>query len=105
MPRIAVVAAHSSGRDLHLEPPPEHNLPGEGSGSGGHKMARVVLGLATSRSPMVSVPAPMWSLLGERDQRNRRFKDREGKPVTYGELLERVTPEVAAELTIDVFQA
>jgi 3-O-methylgallate 3,4-dioxygenase len=54
---------------------------------------------------MVSVPAEMWSMLGERDQRNRRIKDREGKPVTYGELLERVAPGVGAELTIEVFQA
>ena len=67
-------------------------------------MARVVLGLATSRSPMVSVPAEMWPLLGERDQRNRRLKDRWGNPVTYAELLEHVGPEIAAELTADVWR-
>jgi 3-O-methylgallate 3,4-dioxygenase len=61
-------------------------------------MAQVVLGMAASRSPMVSAPPELWPLLGERDQR-RRIKDRDGNPLTYETLLEAADPSLMDELT------
>ena len=66
-------------------------------------MARVVLGVAASRSPMVSAPPELWSLLGARD-RQRRTRDRYGNPVSYEQLLERADPAVAAELTPEIWR-
>ena len=67
-------------------------------------MARIVAGVAASRSPMVSVPPELWPQLGERDSRSRRLKDREGNPVSYDELLRSVAPAVGEHLTSDVFR-
>jgi 3-O-methylgallate 3,4-dioxygenase len=68
-------------------------------------MARIVLGLACSRSPLTAVPPEYWAELGERDAApNRRMHDRNGRAVTYDDLLARVDPAVQNELTIDVFR-
>lgn len=67
-------------------------------------MAEVVLGIATSRSPMTSVPAEYWPTLGERDMRSTRIKDRYGVPTTYGELLAKAPASVAPHLTPEVMR-
>src|SRR6478672_11878727 len=68
-------------------------------------MARIVLGLACSRSPLTAVPPEYWAELGRRDAApNRRMHDRTGRPVTYGELLSRVDPAVQSDLTLEVFK-
>jgi 3-O-methylgallate 3,4-dioxygenase len=63
-------------------------------------MARIVLGIATSHTPMLNAPAEDWPHFIERD-RAREFLDKDGRPATYAELLARAEPAVAAELTPD----
>jgi 3-O-methylgallate 3,4-dioxygenase len=60
-------------------------------------MARMVLGLGTSHSPQLSIPADMWGPYGERDRRNRDLYNLKGVHVTYDELLSEASPEVARE--------
>ena len=67
-------------------------------------MARVVLAVAASRSPMLSAPPDMWPLLGDRD-RTRQIRGRDGNPVSFAELLERAAPSIAEELTAEKFKA
>jgi 3-O-methylgallate 3,4-dioxygenase len=67
-------------------------------------MARIVLGVATSHTPMLNAPAEDWPRFIDRDG-VRDFLDKEGEPATYAELLARAEPHVAAELTPERFIA
>ncbi|HEY1260477.1 MAG TPA: hypothetical protein VGF34_14610, partial [Stellaceae bacterium] len=67
-------------------------------------MARIVLGVATSHTPMLNAPAEDWPRFIDRDG-VRDFLDKEGEPATYAELLARAEPHVAAELTPQRFAA
>jgi 3-O-methylgallate 3,4-dioxygenase len=68
-------------------------------------MARIVLGLATSHSPQLSLPAEHWLLRGEEDQNNQSlYRVSDGKHVTFEELLAEAAPSIAQELTPEVFQ-
>ena len=68
-------------------------------------MARIVLGLGTSHSPQLSLPAEHWLQRGEEDQRNQSlYTVPDGKHVTYEELLAEVDPRVAQEIKPEVFQ-
>jgi hypothetical protein len=68
-------------------------------------MARIVLGLATSHSPQLSLPPEHWLKRGEEDRRNPSlYRVPDGKHVTFDELLAEAAPEVAKELTPEVFQ-
>lgn len=68
-------------------------------------MAQVVLGVAASRSPLTAAPPQYWAQLGERDKRNARMRDGTGRIWSYEDLLAKVDPAVAKELTPEVFQA
>ena len=61
-------------------------------------MARIVLGIATSHTPMLNAPAEDWPRFIDRDG-VRDFLDKDGRPATYDELLARADPAIAAELT------
>ncbi len=66
-------------------------------------MARIVLGLGTSHSPQLSLPAEHWLLRGEEDQRNPSlYRVPDGKHVTFDELLAEADPRIAQELTPEV---
>ena len=67
-------------------------------------MAEIVLGIAASRSPMTSTPPEMWPILGERDMRSTRIKDRFGVPTNYEEVLAKAPAGVAAHLTPEVMR-
>jgi Catalytic LigB subunit of aromatic ring-opening dioxygenase len=67
-------------------------------------MARIVLGIATSHTPMLNTPAKDWPSFIDRDG-VRKFLDKEGNPATYAELLTRADPRAAAELTPERFAA
>ena len=43
-------------------------------------MAKIVLGLGTSHSPMLSTPAEIWHLHADRDQKNRALESSGGEP-------------------------
>jgi 3-O-methylgallate 3,4-dioxygenase len=67
-------------------------------------MARIVLGIGTSHTPMLNAPAEDWPRFIDRDG-VRDFLDKEGRPATYAELLDRADPRAAAELTPQRFAA
>jgi Catalytic LigB subunit of aromatic ring-opening dioxygenase len=67
-------------------------------------MARIVLGIATSHTPMLMASAEDWPHFIDRDG-VREFLDKDGDPATYEELLARAEPDVAAELTPERFAA
>src|SRR5260370_27155472 len=61
-------------------------------------MAKLVLGIGTSDTPMLNAPAEDWRRFIDRDG-IRELLDKEGRPATYEELLRRAEPHIAAELT------
>jgi hypothetical protein len=65
-------------------------------------MAKIVLGIGTSHTPMLNAPVGDWARFIERD-RVRAHLTKEGRPVTYQELEQLAPPEVAAQLTAEVF--
>src|SRR5215469_7915955 len=67
-------------------------------------MAKLVLGIGTSHTPMLNAPAEDWPRFIDRDG-IRDFLDKEGEPASYQDLLRRVEPRVAAELTSERFAA
>ena len=67
-------------------------------------MARIVLGIATSHTPMLNTPAKDWPSFIDRDG-VREFLDKEGDPATYAELLTRPDPRALPELTPERFLA
>jgi hypothetical protein len=67
-------------------------------------MAKIVLGIATSHTPMLNTPAKDWPSFIDRDGK-RDFLDKEGEPATYEELVRRADPRAAPELTPERFAA
>ncbi len=67
-------------------------------------MAQIVLGIATSHTPMLNTPAKDWPSFIDRDGK-RDFLDKEGEPATYEELVRRADPRAAPELTPERFAA
>jgi hypothetical protein len=61
-------------------------------------MAKIVLGLGTSHTPMLLASDEMLPRFLETDQ-NIRHRDKEGRPATYAELLEKADPRMAAMVT------
>jgi aromatic ring-opening dioxygenase catalytic subunit (LigB family) len=60
-------------------------------------MARIVLGLGTSHSPMLSTPPDLWPLHVQRDSQNAALLAADGEYHTYDELLAGADPRIAAE--------
>ena len=58
-------------------------------------MARIVLGLGTSHTPMLLASDETLPRFLETDQ-TIRHRDKEGRPVSYGDLLEAADPRLAA---------
>jgi Catalytic LigB subunit of aromatic ring-opening dioxygenase len=61
---------------------------------GNFPMARIVLGLGTSHTPMLLASDETLPRFQETD-RTIRHRDKEGRPVTYGDLLEKADPKLA----------
>ena len=57
-------------------------------------MAKIVLGPAPPTRRCCSRPTRRWSAFVETDQKIKH-RDKEGRPVTYGELLEKADPKLA----------
>lgn len=69
-------------------------------------MAKLVMGVGTSHSPMLSLPVEHWAMMGERDKGNKELvAPPDGKLLSYEELLERANPAITKELTPEVFRA
>ena len=61
-------------------------------------MAQIVLGLATSHTPMLALSADQWSSYANRDQENRELAfPPDGLVMPYAEALASVAPEVKAK--------
>jgi 3-O-methylgallate 3,4-dioxygenase len=58
-------------------------------------MARITLGLGSSHTPMLLASDETLPRFEETDQKIKH-RDKEGRPVTYGELLEKADPKMAA---------
>jgi hypothetical protein len=62
-------------------------------------MARIVVGLGTSHSPQLSIPADAWRQRGEEDRRNQSlYRVADGRHVSFDELLAEADPGVMKEL-------
>ena len=57
-------------------------------------MARIVLGMGTSHTPMLLADDETLERFVETD-RTIKHRDKEGRPVTYGDLLEKADPKLA----------
>ncbi|HEY1971455.1 MAG TPA: hypothetical protein VGH89_26105, partial [Pseudonocardia sp.] len=68
-------------------------------------MARVVLGLATSHSPLVSSAVEVWPRHAERDRVRADLVGPDGVRRTFDEHRARVWPSVATELVESVWRA
>ena len=69
-------------------------------------MAKIVLGIASSHSPMMSLSPELWHDMGERDKSNAMLSaPPDGKVWTYEELLERADPTISKHLTLENFRS
>src|SRR5437660_10027114 len=57
-------------------------------------MAKIVLGLGTSHTPMLLASDETLARFVETDEKIKH-RDKEGRPVTYGDLLEKADPKLA----------
>src|SRR5215813_2316358 len=57
-------------------------------------MAKIVLGLGTSHTPMLLASDDTLRRFQETDEKIKH-RDKEGRPVTYGDLLEKADPKLA----------
>lgn len=63
-------------------------------------MARIVLGIGTSHTPLLSMPPDLWEEYAQGDRRNPELlRPPDGTPVTYDELLRLADPAYAAVAT------
>jgi len=66
-------------------------------------MAHIVLGIGTSHTPMLNAAVGDWSRFIERD-RIRQHLTKSGEPVSYEELEKLAGPDMAAQITPEVFE-
>jgi 3-O-methylgallate 3,4-dioxygenase len=64
-------------------------------------MARLVLGAATSHTPMLNAPPEDWPRFIERDTRRTNLLDTDGNPTTYEAQLGRAPAGIAGEITAE----
>ena len=63
-------------------------------------MGKIVLGIASSHNPMLSLPAEMWPLFEERDKGNPMLTSVPGGQVlAYEDLLEQADPSIAGRFS------
>jgi 3-O-methylgallate 3,4-dioxygenase len=68
-------------------------------------MADIVLGIGTSHSPLLASPPEDYPKHAEIDAKGRKLLDKDGRPCTYGELLDRADPAIKAQITPQVLEA
>src|SRR5271168_2204400 len=68
-------------------------------------MAKLVLGIGTSHTPMLNAPATDWPLFYERDSKRTNLLDIEGNLTTYEAQLTRAPADIAAQITPERMQA
>jgi 3-O-methylgallate 3,4-dioxygenase len=68
-------------------------------------MARIVLGMATSHTPMLNAPPTDWPRFIERDAKRSNLLDVEGRLTTYEGQLAHAPADIAAHIAPDRMQA
>ena len=66
--------------------------------SGVSDMADIVLAIGTSHSPLLNSPAEDYPKHAAIDASGRKLLDKNGKPCTYGELLEQADPSIKQQI-------
>jgi len=67
-------------------------------------MADIVLGVGTSHSPLLNSPAEDYPKHAAIDASGRKLLDRNGKPTTYGALLEQADPSIKDQIKPQVLE-
>jgi 3-O-methylgallate 3,4-dioxygenase len=69
-------------------------------------MAKIVVGIGTSHSPMLSTPPEYWHVMADYDQvpGKELMSPRSGKLTTFGSLLTEADPAIATMIAPDIFQ-
>ena len=67
-------------------------------------MADIVLGIGTSHSPLLNSPAEDYPKHAEIDAKGRKLLDKDGKPTTYGALLEAADPSIKEQIRPEVLE-
>jgi aromatic ring-opening dioxygenase catalytic subunit (LigB family) len=67
-------------------------------------MADIVLAIGTSHSPLLNSPAEDYPKHAAIDASGRKLLDKEGRPTTYGALLERADPSIKDQIAAGVLE-
>jgi 3-O-methylgallate 3,4-dioxygenase len=67
-------------------------------------MADIVLAIGTSHSPLLNSPAEDYPKHAAIDASGRKLLDKNGKPCTYGELLEKADPSIKQQIEPQVLE-
>jgi 3-O-methylgallate 3,4-dioxygenase len=67
-------------------------------------MADIVLGIGTSHSPLLNSPAEDYAKHAEIDMTKRKLIDRNGRPVSYAELLAQADPAIREQIRPEVLE-
>ena len=67
-------------------------------------MADIVLGIGTSHSPLLNSPAEDYPKHAAIDASGRKLIDKNGRPCTYGELLEKADPSIKQQIEPKVLE-
>ncbi|MBI1203420.1 MAG: extradiol ring-cleavage dioxygenase [Rhodopseudomonas sp.] len=67
-------------------------------------MADIVLGIGTSHSPLLNSPAEDYPKHAAIDAAGRKLIGKDGKPCTYGELLEKADPSIVQQIEQPVLE-
>ena len=67
-------------------------------------MARIVLGMGTSHTPMLNAPPTDWPRFYERDSRRTNLLDVDGRLTSYDQQLTRAPAGIAGEIAADRMQ-
>jgi len=67
-------------------------------------MAEIVLAIGTSHSPLLNSPAEDYPKHAAIDASGRKLLDKEGRPCTYGELLEKADPSIKRQIEPNVLE-
>jgi Catalytic LigB subunit of aromatic ring-opening dioxygenase len=67
-------------------------------------MARIVLGVGTSHSPMLNLTAEQWSHRANVDYNNTKLNLSDGRRVTYPQLLEERGPRYQDDIALPILQ-
>jgi 3-O-methylgallate 3,4-dioxygenase len=68
-------------------------------------MARIVLGMGTSHTPMLNAPPTDWPRFIERDSQRTNLLDVEGRLTSYDEQLKHAPSDIAAQIAPERMQA